>query len=67
MKRPYKVVYIKNSLNTLQNAVIQLKTIKEFVNKVYDSDSVINPTIDGLITDISSDIDVLKKQLYRLL
>jgi hypothetical protein len=67
MKRPYKVTYLRNSLNTLENAVIQLKTIKEDINKVYDSDSVISQTIDDLITDISSDIDVLKKQLYRLL
>lgn len=67
MKRPYKVTYLRNSLNTLENAVIQLKTIKEDINKVYDSDSDVGKMVDDLITDISSDIDVLKKQLYRLL
>jgi len=67
MKRPYKVVYIKNSLNTLQNAVIQLKTTKEFVNKVYDSDSTIINGVDDLITSIKSDIDMLTKELDKYL
>lgn len=66
MKRPYKIIYIQNSLNTLQNSVIQLYSIKEDINKVYESDSTIINGVDDLITSIKSNIDMLNKELDTL-